>query len=96
MITVFHLISDKIFTLINWFFSISNSSLDKTLSTDAQLNLKKTHKINIQYTALDITPTYQAIVYNLILNMPMAKEKQVNYFNNLTFSEFWHIYLLYI
>lgn len=57
--------------------------LDKTLSTDAQLNLKKTHKINIQYTALDITPTYQAIVYNLILNMPMAKEKQVNYFNNL-------------
>ncbi len=57
--------------------------LDKTLSTDTQTNLKKTHKINIQYTALDITPTYQAVAYNLILNMPMSKEKQVNYFNNL-------------
>ena len=57
--------------------------LDKTLSTDKQTNLKKTHKINIQYTALDITPTYQAVAYNLILNMPMSKEKQVNYFNNL-------------
>lgn len=57
--------------------------LDKTLSTDTQTNLKKTHKINIQYTALDITLTYQAVAYNLILNMPMSKEKQVNYFNNL-------------
>lgn len=57
--------------------------LDKTLSTDTQTNLKKTHKINIQYTALDITPTYQVVAYNLILNMPMSKEKQVNYFNNL-------------
>lgn len=56
--------------------------LDKTLSTDKQQNLKKTHKINIQYTALDITPTFQAIGYNMILNMPMSKEKQVNYFNN--------------
>lgn len=57
--------------------------LDKTLSTDTQTNLKKIHKINIQYTALDITPTYQVVAYNLILNMPMSKEKQVNYFNNL-------------
>lgn len=57
--------------------------LDKTLSTDTQTNLKKTHKINIQYTALDITPTYQAVAYNIVLNMPMSKEKQVNYFNNL-------------
>lgn len=57
--------------------------LDKPLSTEVQTNLKKTHKINIQYTALDITPTYQVIAYNIILNMPMSKEKQVNYFNNL-------------
>ncbi len=57
--------------------------LDKTLSADTQLNLKKTHKINIQYTGLDITPTYKLVAYNIILNMPMSKEKQINYFNNL-------------
>ena len=57
--------------------------LNKTLSTDSQANLKKTHKINIQYTGLDITPTYQLVAYNIVLNMPMSKEKQVIYFNNL-------------
>lgn len=57
--------------------------LDKTLSTDTQYNLKKIHKINIQYNAVDVTPTYQSIAYNIVLNMPMSKEKQVNYFNNL-------------
>ena len=57
--------------------------LDKPLTADTQYNLKKIHKINIQYSALNITPTYQAVAYNIVLNLPMSKEKQVNYFNNL-------------
>ena len=57
--------------------------LNKALSAETGLYLKKTHKINIQYTWLDITPTYQLVAYNIILNMPMSKEKQFNYFNNL-------------
>ncbi len=57
--------------------------LDNTLSTDVQLNLKKVHKINIQYSALNITSSYKTIVYNIVLQLPISKEKQLNYFNNL-------------
>lgn len=57
--------------------------LNKSLSADKQYDLRKALKINIQYQWLDITPTYQLCAYNIILNMPLSKEKQISYFNNL-------------
>ena len=57
--------------------------LNKTLSADAEYNLKKIHKINIHYSGIDITPTKQAVAYNVLLSFPLSNDKKVNYFNNL-------------
>ena len=57
--------------------------LDKVLSNENEKRLKKVHKVNILYKSINITPTVNVVAYNIMLNMPLSKDKKIVYFEIL-------------